>query len=89
MLLYFILGILFALLGISLLDNISSILSSWTQYIIHIFAFKIYKIKKQIQELGLEEGQEEASKIPMGFHTDLIGTEIYTEEQEQEEEQEE
>ena len=48
MLLYFILGILFISLGIPLLENIETIMSSWTEYIVYILAYKIIEIKTKI-----------------------------------------
>ena len=90
MLLYFIIGVLFAYIGTIVLENLSSIISAFSQYIIHIFALKITKIKKEMQDLGLEDQEEEgATKIPMGFHSDLIGTEVFQQEEEEENEQQE
>ena len=67
MLLYFILGILFISLGIPLLENIQSLLSSWTEYLIYILAYKIYLIKQKIKEMSDEE-QEEQEEFKIGFH---------------------
>ena len=81
MLLYFLLGILFISLGIPILDAISSIVSAWSQYIVYLFAFKIYNIKKQ---MGSYEDEEEGETQVMGF-TAAIGDSIPSEEYEQEE----
>lgn len=66
MLFYFLLGILLISLGIPILDNITSILSAVTQYIVYSFAFKIYKVKKQ---MGIDQNQkqQEESKQLIGF----------------------
>ncbi len=82
MLFYFILGILFIFVCIPLLQNFLSIVESLTQYIVYIFALKIYNIKKQYTQ---EQQQGEEEKIPMGFHTEAIG---FIAEPEEEEEQE-
>ena len=52
MLLYFILGILFISIGIPLIENLMSIVSAFVEYIVYVYAFKIYKIKKQMNEKG-------------------------------------
>lgn len=66
MLFYFLLGILLISLGIPILDNITSILSAITQYIVYSFAFKIYKVKKQ---MGIDQGQkqQQEDKQLIGF----------------------
>lgn len=65
MLFYFLLGILLISLGVPILDNITSIFSAITQYIVYSFAFKIYKVKKQ---MGIsQEQQQEESKQLIGF----------------------
>lgn len=66
MLFYFLLGILLISLGIPILDNLTSILSAVTQYIVYSFAFKIYKVKKQ---MGIDQNQkqQEESKQLIGF----------------------
>lgn len=83
MLLYFTLGILLISLGIPILENLSSIIQAWSQYIVYIFAFKIYTIK---QKMNIKDDEQEQTKV-LGF-TSAIGTEIPSEEyfeQEQEE----
>lgn len=72
MLLYFILGILFISLGIPILDALSSIVSAWSQYIVYIFAFKIYAIKSK---MGAEGEEEQEEKQVLGF-TSAIGIEV-------------
>lgn len=57
MLLYFILGILFISLGFPIIEALSSIISAWSEYIVYIFAFKVYNIK--IQMSPKEEGETE------------------------------
>lgn len=57
MLLYFILGILFISLGFPIIEALSSIISAWSEYIVYIFAFKVYNIK--IQMGSKEEGETE------------------------------
>lgn len=81
---YFILGILFIIIINPILENLVAIVSAWAEYKIYTFALKVYQIKK---EMGLDEGEEEqpSKKIPMGFHTDVVGYEIDTNEEWQEE----
>ena len=63
--LYFILGILLVSLGLPVLEALSSIVSSWSEYVVYSFAFKIYKVKK---EMGLNnEEEEEEEKQILGF----------------------
>ena len=63
--LYFILGILLVSLGLPVLEALSSIISSWSEYVVYSFAFKIYKVKK---EMGLDdEEEEEEEKQILGF----------------------
>lgn len=77
MLLYFILGILFVSLGIPILDALSSAISAWAQYVVYIFAFKIYSIK---QKMGVDqEDQEDETKI-IGFAS-AVGDIIPSEQQ--------
>lgn len=85
-LLYFILGSVFTIVGMSLLQTIADFFESFSQFIAYKFAFKIWSYKK---EMGiLEEEEEEGEcKIPMGFHSQLIGTEIDSSSQGQEEEE--
>ena len=85
MLLYFILGILFISLGIPILDAFSSIVSAWSQYIVYIFAFKIYNIKIQ---MNLDDQEEEQEKQILSF-TNLIGEQVPHEEELIEQEQDE
>ncbi len=84
MLLYFILGILFISIGIPLIDNLMSILSTHTELIAYKVAFKIYKIKKEMKID--DDDQEEQKKHPMGFQTSVVGYDIEEPYQEQEEE---
>ncbi len=72
MLLYFILGILFISIGIPLIENLMSIVSAFVEYVVYVYAFKIYKIKKQMNE----KGQEKQTKYPMGFQTSVVGYEL-------------
>lgn len=46
--LYFILGILFVSIGIPILENIESVLSAFAEYIVYIFAVKVYLLKTKI-----------------------------------------
>ena len=81
MLLYFVLGILFITLGVPILQALSSIVSAWSEYIVYLFAFKIFGLKK---EMGQEEEEEDESN-PIGFSVSAIGDEIPIEpDQEQE-----
>ena len=68
MLFYFLLGILLISLGIPILDNITSIFSAITQYIVYSFAFKIYKVKKQ---MGIDQSQKQQQE-----EKQLIGFEV-------------
>ena len=79
MLIYFILGILFITLGIPILQAFSSIVSAWAQYVVYIFALKIYNIKQRMEK---EEQEEESN--PIGFQVEAIGDQIQFIEQEQE-----
>ena len=45
MLVYFILGVLLTTVFIPIVDNINSIISAFVEYVVYIFAFKIYAIK--------------------------------------------
>lgn len=85
MLLYFILGILFISLGIPILDALSSVVSAWSQYVVYIFAFKIYTIK---QKMGLDQEDEEEEKETriLGF-TSAIGDQIPGQDFDQEQEE--
>lgn len=47
MLFYFILGILFISLGVPILENIESIISTFTEYIVYIFAYKVFLLKQK------------------------------------------
>lgn len=86
-LLYFILGSIFTIVGMSLLQTIADFFESFSQFIAYKFAFKIWSYKKQMGILEEEEAEKEENKIPMGFHTQLIGTEIESSSQEYEEEE--
>ena len=48
MLLYFILGCLFVLICIPVIEDLLSIFSAWVEYIVYLFALKVYKIKQQL-----------------------------------------
>lgn len=86
MLLCFILGILFISLGIPILEALSSAISAWSQYIVYIFAFKIYNIK---QKMNLDQDQEDTSENKILGFTSAIGEVIPNNRQELQEEQEE
>lgn len=75
MLFYFILGILFVSIALPITTFFSSWLDVITQYITYKYAYKIYKIKILMTEKE-EEDQDQKGKIPMGFHTDLIGVKL-------------
>lgn len=78
MLLYFILGVLLVSFILPLLENISSIISGFAEYVVYILALKIHKIKQQINP---EENDEE-EKAPIGFQTTAIGYELKDTEEE-------
>lgn len=82
MLLYFILGIIFISICVPLLQSLASIFSAIGQYVVYIFAFKIYKIKK---EMNIEE-QEEEQANQIGFATSVVGAEIPVEYEEEQDE---
>lgn len=84
MLLYFILGILFISLGIPILDALSSVVSAWSQYIVYIFAFKIYTIK---QKMGLDQDEEEEKETRILGFTSAIGDQIPGQDFDQEQEE--
>lgn len=75
-LLYFILGSTFMIIGTSFIQAIADTIESFSQLIMYKIAFKIWKYKKQMGISDQEEEEDEAQKIPMGFHSELIGTEI-------------
>lgn len=83
MLLYFILGIIFISICVPLLQSLASIFSAIGQYVVYIFAFKIYKIKK---EMNIEE-QEEEQANQIGFATSVVGAEIPVEYEEEEQDE--
>lgn len=85
-LLYFILGSAFMIIGTSFMQAIADTIESFSQLIMYKIAFKIWKYKKQMGVSDQEEEEDEAQKIPMGFHSELIGTEIESVPQEYEEE---
>lgn len=87
MLLYFVLGALFMLIGVPLLQALVSIVSAWSESIVYKFALKVYKIKEKMN-LEDQEDQENNKKIPMGFQTEVIGTVIEDPEYEEEQEEE-
>lgn len=87
MLLYFVLGALFMLIGVPLLQSLVSIVSAWSESIVYKFALKVYKIKEKMN-FEDEEDQENSKKIPMGFQTEVIGTVIEDPEYEEEQEEE-
>lgn len=70
MLLYCILGIALITIVLPLIENLMSIVESYTEFLIYKIAYKIYLIKKEMKE-SLEE--EEKQKFSMGFHTQAIG----------------
>ena len=74
-LLYFILGSIFIIVGTPFLSAIADMFESLSQLVMYKVAFKIWSFKK---EMGIDNEQEEQEqkKIPMGFHSELIGTEI-------------
>lgn len=74
MLFYFILGILFVSIALPITTFFSSWLDVITQYITYKYAYKIYQIKTLMTEK--EEEQDQTGKIPMGFHTDLVGIKL-------------
>ena len=82
MLLYFILGILLISLGIPILDALSSIVSAWSQYIVYVFAFKIYNIKVK---MDIDQDEEDSENQIMGF-TAAIGEQVSSEKQFEQEE---
>lgn len=74
-LLYFILGSVFMIVGIPILDAFADLIHNLSQLIMYKTAFKIYSYKKQMG-IDKEEQEEEDKKLPMGFHTDVIGIQI-------------
>lgn len=50
MLLYFILGIIFVTIVLPIIDNLVSIITSYTEYITYIIAAKVYHIQKELGE---------------------------------------
>lgn len=70
----FLSGILFALFGLSLIDNINAILTNLTQFYCYKIAKQTYQIKKQLA-LTQDEKQQEPHNA-MGFQTDCIGFQV-------------
>ena len=77
----FILGMLFTLLALPLIDDIVTILANKTQLYSYQIAKKINDIKKQIDDnMNLQEENN-----PIGFSTSCVGFEIDNPEIEEEE----
>jgi len=49
MLFYFILGIVFVTIALPIMDNLITIIATYTEYIGYIIAAKTYKIKKELE----------------------------------------
>lgn len=77
-LLYFILGSIFMVVITPLLSTIVEIIDSYSQLIIYKIAFKIwdYKQKMGVKDQIVQDQEVSNIKIPMGFHSDLIGVQI-------------
>lgn len=70
MLLYFILGILFISLGLPIIQNLLSIFTSFTEYIVYLFAFKVFMIKQAISETNQEEQSQDTKAIGFKYRDD-------------------
>lgn len=79
MLFYFILGIVFVTIVLPIMDNLITIIATYTEYIGYIIAAKTYKIKK---ELEINQDQKEDQHNIIGFSTDVVGFNIPNQEQE-------
>lgn len=86
-LLYFILGSVFIIVGTPILSAIADMFESIFQLVMYKVAFKIWTYKKQMG-VDEEEQEQEAQKIPMGFHSELIGTQIPSSSELEEQDQE-
>lgn len=86
-LLYFILGSVFIIIGTPALSAIADMFDSLSQLVMYKVAFKIWSFKKQMG-VQQEDKEQEAQKVPMGFHSDLIGVEIPNSSLQQEQDQE-
>ena len=81
MLLYFILGIIFIAIGIPFLEAITSILTAWSEYVVYIFAFKVYLLK---EKMGIDkEKKQQEEQFQFGFQQSPV---IEIERQQEEEE---
>lgn len=61
---YFILGILFVSFILPLLEQLLAIISALCDFIVYKYAFKVYKIKK---DMGLDEQQQDQDLNIIGF----------------------
>lgn len=77
----FLSGMLFALLGLSLLDDITAILTNLTQLFCYKIAKQTYQIKKQ---LAITQEDQQEQNNPIGFQTNCIGFQIESPQQEEE-----
>ena len=70
----FVLGVLFALIGLPAIDCLTSLLSNKTQLQSYKIAKQIYDIQKTMPQQ--EEPPQEQTKYPMGFSTSCVGFEV-------------
>lgn len=72
----FLLGMLFVFICIPIIENINTLIANRIQLSSYRTSKQIFKIKKQIEEMGIVE-QEQECKHPFGFQApDCIGVEI-------------
>lgn len=80
MILYFLLGIIFIVVGYPLLEDLTSIAQALTQYVVYKYAFKIYKIKKQMG-VGEDVQVQDQTDHPIGFRIKAIGHQIQSQQE--------
>ena len=79
---YFIMGFLFASVGIPLIDYLTTQLSNQSELHAHMVAKQIYEIQKTMNP---QEQSAQESKNPIGFATSCVGFEVDGQEEQEEE----
>ena len=83
---YFILGVLFTLIGMPIIDFFTTWLANQSELHSYKIAKKIHNIQNSMASQENEQIVEQKEKIPMGFATSCIGFEVNNQEEEYEEE---
>ena len=66
---YFILGVFFISFVIPVLNQLMSIIESLSEWVVYTIAFKIYRIKKQI---NIEDKDKEEDEKEIGFQINNV-----------------